>query len=179
MSQLVPVDSELLKGDTENLELGMTGVDELEDEEDGTANLIYPNNEDDDEDDEPGLTSKSKSGRVWELNEDTYVTVTEPGESYGYELDMEDQEDQDMASIRRGKQGGWSSGQNMKPASDYPEGSREWIARRSYELMTKASYKDMLRWSKWHEDPPPEIAELYPENPRPTTPLGERSIAAG
>ena len=165
--------SNLLDEGTEDL--GINNTDEIDGEEDGdgeeNGQLDYPDIEDDDEDG-LGLTSHSEIGTVWDLNEDTYVTITKAGESYGYELDMEDQQDQDMATVRRGKQGGWSGGVASYPASDLPEGSKEWVARRSYELMTKASYKGMLRWAKWHEDPPPEIAELYPADPPAATPLG-------
>lgn len=175
--------SALLDDNGDELQLGLDDTDDLDDadiladdDENGEENseLEYPDMVDEEEG-SIGLTSQSKFGRVWELNEDTYVTITEPGESYGYELDMEDQEDQDMATMRRGKQGGWSGGLASYPASELQEGSREWIARRSYEIMTKTSYKGLLHWSKWHEDPPTEIKELYPENislVTPVTPLG-------
>lgn len=171
--------SALLDDNGDELQLGLDDTDDLDDadilgddDENGEENgeLEYPDMEDEEEG-SIGLTSQSKFGRVWELNEDTYVTITEPGESYGYELDMEDQEDQDMSTMRRGKQGGWSGGLASYPASELQEGSREWIARRSYEIMTKTSYKGLLHWCKWHEDPPPEIKELYPENTPAVTPL--------
>lgn len=126
---------------------------------------------DEDEDDQ-GLTTQGSVGRVWELCEDTYITITEPGESYGYELDEDDQEDQDMASLRRGKEGGWSGGLASYPSSDLQKGSKEWIARRTYELMTKASPKDLYRWSHRHLDPPPEIAALYEEEEPEPLPIG-------
>lgn len=157
-------------------------VDEADDDvtdglgEDDKGNDIddYPDLEDGDN--EVGLTSHSNIGRIWELNEDTYVTITEPGQSFGYELDEDDQEDQDMATMRRGKHGGWSGGLASYPASDLPEGSREWVARRSYELMMKSSYIDMNRWAKRHLDPPEEIASLYPDDPPPATPLGRSTL---
>lgn len=130
----------------------------------------------DDDDDDLGLTSQASFGKVWELNEDTYVTITEAGESFGYELDEEDQEDQDMATMRRGKQGGWSGGLASYPASDLPEGSREWIARRSYELMMKAAPADMYRWTRRHLEPPPEIAALYPDDPPASAELGKTTL---
>lgn len=165
--------------------LGLSNMIEDEDVNDEDGDVIadddddhdiddYPDMEDDDDD--LGLTSQASFGRVWELNEDTYVTITEPGESFGYELDEEDQEDQDMSTMRRGKQGGWSGGLASYPASDLPEGSREWIARRSYELMMKASPSDMYRWTRRHLEPPAEIAALYPDDPPPTTPLGKTTL---
>lgn len=179
-------DKDLEVPDDPDAELGLPDVmdDEDEDEdvpEDATDSLEnaeeksdlddYPDL--DEGDNEPGLTSPANIGRIWELNEDSYVTITEPGQSYGYEMDEDDQEDQDMATMRRGKQGGWSGGLASYPSSDLPKGSREWIARRSYELMMKASYIDMFRWAKRHGEPPPEIAALYPDDPPPSMPLGK------
>lgn len=147
------------------------GADISRTKQDGAAiDDDYPDLED--EDDEFTLTTQSSLGRVWELNEDTHITITEPGESYVYELDEDDQEDQEMASMRRGKQGGWSGGMNTYPSSDLPEGSREWIARRSYELISQMSPLDMFRWTRRHVDPPESVADLYDEMMPSVTPLG-------
>lgn len=149
--------------------------EEVDDDDVGEKGITdeYP---DEDEESEFALTSQSSFGRVWELNEDTYVTITEPGQSYVYELDEEDEEDQEMASMRRGKQGGWSGGLASYPADSLPKGSKEWIARRAYELMTKATPKEMFRWTRWHDNPPESITELYPEDLPPPTPLGKTTL---
>ncbi|PXF41403.1 hypothetical protein BWQ96_08901 [Gracilariopsis chorda] len=130
-----------------------------------------------DYDDEYTLTTESSVGRVWELNEDTYVTITEPGEAYPYELDEEDEEDQEMSTVRRGKQGGWSGGLASYPASsDLPVGSKEWIARRSYELIAESSAVDMFRWTKRHLTAPPLIDGLYPDERPEPVPLGKQIL---
>lgn len=132
--------------------------------------------EEDGEDDEFTLTTKSSSGSIWDLNEDTYVTITEPGESYAYELDEEDEEDQEMATMRRGKQGGWSGGLASYPASDLLVGSKEWIARRSYELLSKATPSEMFQWTRRHRNPPSLIADLYPDDPPAPEPLRKTKL---
>ncbi|CAN8076739.1 unnamed protein product [Agarophyton chilense] len=116
------------------------------------------------------LTSESNFGKVWELNEDTYVTITEPGQAYAYELDEDDEEDQEMSTVRRGKQGGWSGGLASYPTSaDLPVGSKEYIARRSYELLSQFSPAEMFQWTRRHSSPPRAIEDLYPKKkPKPT-----------
>lgn len=129
-----------------------------------------------DDDEEFALTSKSSFGRVWELNDDTYVTITEPGEAYVYELDEEDQEDQEMSSMRRGKEGGWSGGLASYNISNLPVGSREWIARRAYELVTQCSQKEMFLWTRRHKAPPSIIANLFPPGPPPPPRLPKTTL---
>ena len=144
-------------------------LDDKKDEEEESEYRDY-----EDEEDEEGFGApKTKFGKVWELNDDCYVTITEPGESYAYELDPEDQEDQEMATMRRGKQGGWSGGLASYPSTDLVEGSKEWIARRSYELMTKATAKEMFRWTRWRTDPPDSIKEIFPADPAPAPAFGK------
>lgn len=138
-------------------------VDVEEEEDDGDAEFAQ-------------LTSQSNFGRVWELNDDNYVTITEPGQSYVYELDEEDEEDQEMATMRRGKQGGWSGGLQTNSSDTLPKGSREWIARKSYELVANAAAVEMFKWTRRHQGPPPDIASLYPDMPPPPTPLGRTTL---
>lgn len=121
---------------------------------------------DEEDDDDFTLTTRGSFGRVWALNDDSYVTITEKGQSYAYELDEEDEADQDMSVVRRGKQGGWSGGL-ASYATQFPEGSREWVARRAYELVSQSSQSDMFRWTRRHQVPPPIIRDLYPESAPP------------
>ncbi|KAI0565186.1 hypothetical protein FGB62_21g39 [Gracilaria domingensis] len=102
-------------------------VDEEEESSDGEIEVIEAVKEQQKRvDQEFALTSESSFGKVWELNEDTHVTITEPGQAYAYELDEDDEEDQEMSTVRRGKQGGWSGGLASYPTSaDLPEGSKE------------------------------------------------------
>lgn len=145
--------------------------DELDDEEaaeEKKAGLdTYMDSDTNDDDDEFTLTSKSSFGRVWELNDDNYVTITEPGQSYAYELDEEDEEDQEMSTMRRGKQGGWSGGLASYSAADLPKGSPEWVARRAYELVAQSNQVEMFKWTRRHRGPPPIIDALYPSDPPP------------
>ena len=150
--------------------------DENDIDESGQEGIVDESSEDEGEEEDFALTSQASYGRVWELNEDTYVTITDSGESYAYDLDEDDEEDQEMASVRRGKQGGWSGGLTSYPASDLPEGSKEWVARRSYELMLKATPVEMFRWTRRRMEPPSEIAALYPDDLTPPTPLGKRTL---
>lgn len=175
--------------DKDSLDIGEEDIDD-DDEEDvddadddvdlltkeSNVNDIDDYQDMDEVDDDIGLTSPGSVGRVWELCEDTYITITDPGESYGYELDEDDQEDQDMSSIRRGKEGGWSGGLASYPSSALQEGSKEWVARRTYELMMKASSVDLYRWAKKHSEPPPEIAALYPEGNLDPLPIGKGTM---
>lgn len=133
---------------------------------------------DDDEEAEFTLTSKTEGsfGRVWELNEDTYVTITEPGQTYAYELDEEDSDDQEMSSLRRGAQGGWGSGLQNDAKNKYAPGSREWIARRSYDLLSKATAREMKLWTKRQSSPPPDIDSLYPDYSKPQAILGKVAL---
>ena len=166
--------------DDDNEEEALSALDQSKDElslseknEDNDFDDIGDDDEEKEEEDDEEftLTTKSSSGSIWDLNEDTYVTITEPGESYAYELDEEDQEDQEMATMRRGKQGGWSGGLASYPASDLPVGSKEWIARRSYELLSKATTSEMFQWTRRHRYPPPLIGDLYPDDPPAPEPL--------
>lgn len=127
----------------------------------------YRDLETSDDYDEFTLTSKSSFGRVWDLNDDNYVTITEPGQSYAYELDEEDEEDQEMSVMRRGKQGGWSGGLASYSAADLPKGSPEWVARRAYELVAQSNQVEMFKWTRRHRGPPPVIDGLYPSDPPP------------
>lgn len=140
--------------------------EELKEEEGGLDNYLDTDTADEDADDFL-LTSKSSYGRVWELNDDNYVTITEPGQSYAYELDEEDQEDQEMSTMRRGKQGGWSGGLASYSARDLPKGSPEWVARRAYELVAKSNQVEMFKWTRRNRGPPPIIDKLYPSDPPP------------
>lgn len=142
------------------------GEDNTEEERGGLDNYMDADSSDEEEDDFL-LTSKSSSGRVWELNDDNYVTITEPGQAYAYELDEEDQEDQEMATMRRGKQGGWSGGLASYSSRDLPEGSPEWVARRAYDLVAKCNQVQMFKWTRRCKGPPPIIDELYPADPPP------------
>lgn len=169
-------------------ELSFRGLDEEDEDEDNDI-PVSPDLDDDrkqeqglesytdiedDEEAEFSLTSKTEGsfGRVWELNEDTYVTITEPGQTYAYELDEEDSDDQEMASLRRGAQGGWGSGLQNDAKNKYEPGSREWMARRSYDLISKASSREMKLWTKRQGPPPPDINELYPDYSKPQAILG-------
>lgn len=129
------------------------------------------------DDEEFALTTDSQYGKIWDLNEDTYVTITPPGQAYAFELDEDDEEDQDMSTVRRGRQGGWSGGLASCPvASDLPVGSNQWIARRSYELISHCKPIDLFRWTRRGEKPPPLIADLYPEAIVDPTPLGKSTL---
>lgn len=112
-----------------------------------------------------GVTSGGQFGRVWELNEDTHITITEPGESYPYDLDFVDPEDQDTFTGDRGSVEAAISRARAESKRDIPEGSPEWVARRSYELMLKVPYKDLMIWAKDHGPPPSVIADLHPPEP--------------
>eukprot|EP00171_Calliarthron_tuberculosum_P010825 IDg10825t1 len=142
---------------------------EAEDQEDQVQGLESYSDMEDDEEAEFTLTSKTEGsfGRVWELNEDTYVTITEPGQTYAYELDEEDSDDQEMSTLRRGAQGGWGSGLQNDAKNKYAPGSREWIARRSYDLLANATAREMKLWTKRQSSPPPDINTLYPDYSKP------------
>ncbi len=165
--------SAILDDDEMSSDLGLldTGT-ELQDEKplglDGYRDL------DDEEEAEFTLTSNREGsfGRLWELNEDSYITITEPGQAYGYELDITDSDDQEMASVRRGSLGGWGSGLQNDAKNKYPKGSREWVARRSYDLLAKASPREMRIWTKRHGSPPDVINELFPKPRGPQAILG-------
>lgn len=160
----------------EDLEIEDDGKEEDENssEEDGGLDSYVDGDEDDD--DEFTLTSRASFGRVWELNDDNYVTITEPGQSYAYELDEEDEEDQEMSTVRRGKQGGWSGGLASYSSAQLPEGSKEWVARRAYELVANSSPTEMFKWTRQHKGPPPVIDELYPSDPPAPPKLGRTTL---
>lgn len=156
----------LLDVDDEDLDEEEEQKEELRKEKQSLESYMDADSEEDDDDDIP-LTSKSSSGRIWELNDDNYVTITEPGQAYAYELDEEDEEDQEMSTMRRGKQGGWSGGLASYSARDMPEGSPEWVARRAYELVAESNQVEMFQWTRRHRGPPPIIDKLYPADPPP------------
>lgn len=120
------------------------------------------------------LTSNTEGsiGRVWELNEDSYITITEPGKTYAYDLDDVESDDQEMTSIRRGSQGGWGSGLQNDAKNKFRKGTPEWIARRSYDLIAKATPREMRLWTKRQGEPPAAINELYPNKPEPQAIIG-------
>eukprot|EP00177_Eucheuma_denticulatum_P007482 GFKZ01013624.1.p1 GENE.GFKZ01013624.1~~GFKZ01013624.1.p1 ORF type:complete len:632 (-),score=125.25 GFKZ01013624.1:1497-3134(-) len=159
-------DNELALDDDEDDDDDALGENpESDKEKDGLDSYVDTDAYDDDE--EFALTSKSSFGRLWEFNEDSYITITEPGQPYMYEMDLDDQEDQEMSTVRRGKAGGWSGGLLSNSADDLPKGSKEWIARKSYELISQVDQVDMFRWTRHHMGPPPAIAALYPPDPPP------------
>jgi putative lipoic acid-binding regulatory protein len=151
-------------------ELDDFGEGSLEEEDapgTGPKNLdaYVDHDEDDDEGSAFGVTSETAFGRVWELNDDMYVTITEPGFAYTYEIDEGDEEDQDSATRRRGADAGWGGTLKSDARSELPEGSREWIARQAYDLMTKSTYNEMYRWTRLHDTPPGNISALFPSEP--------------
>lgn len=156
----------LLDVDDEDLDEEEEQQEDLQEGKRSLESYMDADSEEDDDDYIP-LTSKSSSGRIWELNDDNYVTITEPGQAYAYELDEEDQEDQEMSTMRRGKQGGWSGGLASYSARDMPKGSPEWVARRAYELVAKSNQVEMFKWTRRHRGPPPIIDKLYPADPPP------------
>jgi putative lipoic acid-binding regulatory protein len=113
------------------------------------------------------VTSDTAFGRIWELNDDSYVTISDPGEMYAYELDEGDEDDQDMSStqMRRGTDNGWGGKLQADALSELPVGSREWIARRAYELVCKSNHADMFRWTRARKSPPEDISNLFPDAP--------------
>lgn len=180
-SDLTAVDEQLSEDDLDFEKLlGYDDGSEAKEEDDDEEVDDEPRDTEDvdaDYDDEYTLTTESSVGKVWELNEDTYVTITQPGQAYPYELDEEDEEDQEMSTVRRGKQGGWSGGLASYPASsELPVGSKEWIARRSYELIAESSPVEMFRWTKRHLNAPPLIDDLYPDERPEPVPLGKQTL---
>eukprot|EP00178_Gracilaria_changii_P014216 TRINITY_DN40238_c0_g1_i1.p1 TRINITY_DN40238_c0_g1~~TRINITY_DN40238_c0_g1_i1.p1 ORF type:complete len:635 (+),score=155.46 TRINITY_DN40238_c0_g1_i1:219-2123(+) len=178
-------DDDKLEGNDEEYafeELFDTESEQTSDEEEGKENNvtvfdIEEQRQRRQEDEEFTLTTESSFGKVWELNEDTYVTITEPGQAYAYELDEDDEEDQEMSTVRRGKQGGWSGGLASYPtSSELRKGSKEWIARRSYELLAKSSPAEMFQWTRRHLSPPQAIANLYPKAKHKPAPLGKQVL---
>lgn len=131
--------------------------------------------------DEFGVTQDTSFGRVWALNDDNYVTITEPGEAFAFvdEDVVANDEDADDAgsseslheheATRRGAQPSWGS----STASAWPAamggsdaldmGSKEWAARVAYERSTQASAKDMYRWSHKNAGPPAGLDDLFPD----------------
>lgn len=145
---------------------------EPKEEEDTAKGLDSYNDLDDEDAEEFALLSESEGsfGTVWDLNEDNYITITQPGQTYAYELDEGEANDQEMATMRRGAQGGWGSGLQNDSANKHEPGSREWIARRSYDLIAQATPREMKLWTKRHSVPPADINALYPDM---TAPMGE------
>jgi putative lipoic acid-binding regulatory protein len=84
-----------------------------------------------------------------------------------YELDERDEEDQDIAStqLRRGKENVWRGNLQSDAQRELPVGSREWIARRAYELVYTSSHVDMFKWTRARKSPPSEISALFPDAP--------------
>lgn len=131
--------------------------------------------------DEFGVTQDTSFGRVWALNDDNYVTITEPGEAFAFvdedvvanEEDVDDAESSESLreheATRRGAQPSWGA----STASAWPAamggsdaldtGSKEWAARVAYERSTQASAKDMYRWSRKSAAPPPGMDDLFPD----------------
>jgi len=126
---------------------GLEGYSDMEEEEEAEFSLTSP--------------TEGSFGRLWELNEDSYVTITEAGQTYAYELDEVDSDDQEMSTLRRGAKGGWGSGLQNDAQNKHPPGSREWIARRSYDLIASATPREMKLWTKRQAIPPNIINELY------------------
>lgn len=138
-----------------------------EDTLDGPKNLDGYT-DDDEHDDELldfGVTTSTNFGRIWELNDDAYVTISEPGEAYAYDIDEDDSDDQDSAVLRRGAAGGWGGSLQSDARSALPVGSKEWIARRAYDLVTKASPTEMFKWTRARKSPPNDISALFPPEP--------------
>ncbi|GAB0496096.1 hypothetical protein MMPV_007406 [Pyropia vietnamensis] len=129
--------------------------------------------------DEFGVTQDTSFGRAWALNDDSYVTVTEPGEAFAFvDEDVvaheEDGDDADSSeslheqeAVRRGAQPSWGGA----AASTWPatlgerdaldSESKQRAARVAYERSTQASAKDMYRWSRMHAGPPPGMDDLF------------------
>jgi putative lipoic acid-binding regulatory protein len=135
--------------------------------------------DDDEHDDELmdfGVTTATSFGRIWELNDDAYVTITEPGEAYAYDIEERDQEDQDSAVLRRGKAGGWGGSLASDAHHELPTGSKEWIARRAYDLVKNASASEMYKWTRARKSPPEEISALFPPEPKAAPAFGVTTL---
>lgn len=138
--------------------------------------------DDDEHDDEVvefGVTTATSFGRIWELNDDAFVTITEPGEAYAYDIDEADQEDQDSAILRRGKAGGWGGGLASDGLSKLETGSKEWVARRAYDLVAKSSSSEMFRWTRARKSPPDAISALFPPEPEAAPTFGATALPTG
>lgn len=138
--------------------------------------------DDDEHDDEVvefGVTTATSFGRIWELNDDAFVTITEPGEAYAYDIDEADQEDQDSAVLRRGKAGGWGGGLASDGGSNLKTGSKEWVARRAYDLVTKSSASEMFVWTRARKSPPDDISALFPPEPEAAPRFGATALPTG
>lgn len=131
--------------------------------------------------DEFGITQDTSFGRAWALNDDNYVTITEPGEAFAFvdedvvaqEADGDDADSSEslheQEATRRGAQPSWGGAATsawpaaMGGSDALDAGSKEWAARVAYERSTKASAKDMYRWSRKHTGPPPGMDDLFPD----------------
>jgi putative lipoic acid-binding regulatory protein len=173
-TQMMPVELD----DMDDFADGM--LDEDDGPGSGPKNLdaYLDRDEDDDEEGSFGVTSDTAFGRVWELNDDMYVTITEPGSAYTYEIDESDEEDQDSATMRRGKDAGWSGTLKADARQELPTGSREWIARKAYDLMTESTYNELFKWTRLHDSPPGPIALLFPKEAPPPVKFGRTPLTS-
>jgi len=128
-----------------------------------------------------GVTQDTSFGRVWALNDDNYVTITEPGEAYAFvdEDVVANDEDEGGGGRRESLRAHMATGRGAQPswgataASAWPAamggsdaleaGSKEWAARAAYERSTQANAVDMHRWSHQHGDPPTGLDDLFPD----------------
>lgn len=138
--------------------------------------------DDDEHDDEGagfGVTSTAAFGRVWELNDDAYVTISEPGEAYAYDIDEAEIDDLDTAVMRRGAAGGWGGSLAADERSELEPGSREWVARRAYDLVLNASKSEMFKWTRARKSPPAAISELFAPEPPAAPMFGPTALDSG
>lgn len=131
--------------------------------------------------DEFGVTQDTSFGRVWALNDDNYVTITEPGEAFAFvdedvAANDEDGDDADSSeslreheATRRAAQPSWGASTTsawpaaMGASDALDTGSKEWAARLAYERSTQANAIDMYRWSHKHAAPPAGMDDLFPD----------------
>jgi len=159
-----------------------TAFDADEDyEADGPMGLDYYTNDGEEyegDTDEFGVTQDTSFGRVWALNDDNYVTITEPGEGFVFgdaDVAATDEEDNGGGSnalhkhdaTRRATPAWGASAASAWPAAmgggvAMDAGSKEWAARAAYDQSTSASPVEMYRWSRKHSAPPAGMEELFP-----------------
>jgi len=115
-------------------------------------------------------TIHKKVGRVWDLNEDILVTITEASDSYLEILENQPEE------LRRSILARALVEQSPEPQPN----SKEALGRKMFEMSLSVPPIEMIRWSKRRAGagPPPSMVDLFPPYPDPPPKL-ERTVLSG
>eukprot|EP00172_Hildenbrandia_rubra_P002222 Plantae.Rhodophyta-Hildenbrandia_rubra.ctg2923.p2 GENE.Plantae.Rhodophyta-Hildenbrandia_rubra.ctg2923~~Plantae.Rhodophyta-Hildenbrandia_rubra.ctg2923.p2 ORF type:complete len:681 (+),score=180.39 Plantae.Rhodophyta-Hildenbrandia_rubra.ctg2923:3361-5403(+) len=133
--------------------------------------------------------TKSGHGKIWLLNDDSHIVITGKGQKYSIDdFDEEGLEgtnydpanfetDQIDSPIRRPAP--LKVQERPRPVLTVPskklvKGSKEWIARRAFELIQNPDPRIMTRWTKRGVETPQAIADLYPK--RSFTPIPRQTV---